>query len=1686
MPHPSLRRAGAGALAAVVVATALVSGAAPAAFADETTPTPTAPPATEQAAIPEPSPTAPTPDETAEPTPDATQSAPTAEPTPTEPAPTEPAPSEQPAEPSPTEPAPADPAPAEPLPAPDEVAPEASDVAPITGESGNAAEYWPLVITEINGDNAGADTYEFVEVTNTTAEPIDLTADGLQIRYHTSQWNTGTVQPLIHLDGEGDSPAVIPAGGTAVLWMNYADGDARRSLTKEQFRAFYGVPETVQVLRFGPQGGFANSGSRGFSLTDAEGVTLARAWVPSDDGVGSTPWNAQFAVPNQIGSADARLLGFDPTGATAAPTPGTVTVEQVTSELIPAPKPTDPDAKGPILQITEVAPDTANVSGSDAFEFIEVYNASDAPVGFGDYTLSYLTTDNALTGPTTNASTLWPAGPGEPTIGAGDTLVLWVQNPAVLGAGYTVADFNAAFGTDLVLGESILTIQSGGMANGGSRGLQLSTKSGHDISRAYYFDDAQTTASTAIQYAWNPADASSALWVPADPAGSSQTMQRLATPTPGAVGDGQVAGSYVPHPAAGSAPTIVDLTGGSELPSGEGIELGFDIDDDVLVRRVTLTLTDDLGATETRDLTFATPGRYGYSIPSVDVYGKRWLEYSVTAGDGSQSTTLGPVRLTLDETPDDPVRLNVADGQFVGGQTPVVATTDGDPASLSLEIDGEKAGDTTPSLERAPRFAIEATSTDAFFRNGLKLGDTVLKVFDEGFYDRIVTVDAEVPVQEVVGGEQLTLGVYAGTKAWPQPDSNENNDDFTAMNPRLVLPDGRVLRPTSCAGAGEGQEPTERACPATSSERINFSDANLVFFLATFTIPDDAFDSVSTLWDTTAVDDGEHVITASASGEAASAAAADAMSATRTVIVDNTAPEIESTIVDGRQYRGEFTIDATVTDAGSGFESVTALLDEKEITLPLATSSLTLKPGDHTAVITAKDAVGNVSTTTIAFSTADEKPSTQLISPDDGAELTGDQVDLIARPGSQVDDRLELCFAEGYTYTSIDTEVRVASGDTANSRSADRGDAKPLTEDELARIARLDGIEVAVTSETAMPYQLFTVQVPERAGSDAEVRIAWEGSANADAKVLLYVQKTDGSWHEVDRHVTTGGAPTSFTLEAEVPVDGHAKDGGLTLLVQHSEGWAGADTSSRDSQATPFHTGATPRDQYDFTLGWLSDTQYYNRNEGGLAGDGGSDVWYQHQQNMNRFLVAQRDALNLQYVTHTGDIVDNYDQPHQWKNADAAYRLLDDAGIPYGVLAGNHDVGHWDGDYTEYSRNFGEARFAGNPWYGGSYKDNRGHYDLVTAGGIDMLMMYMGWPDPNDEASNSEDIAWMNSVIRQYPERKVMINLHEYMLTTGGLGPFPQRIYDEVVAPNANVISVGSGHYHDAYTRLDEFDDDGDGTADRTVYSMLFDYQGLPEGGQGYLRLLHFDNEQGRIIVRTYSPSLDDFDSDDASLNSPAGMQEFEIPYAAGGIAPPTKVLSTDSFRVDILTTNEIDCVQDVVSGEQTTVTWKGLDAGEHGWYVRTTGPFGGVESTEVRAFTTDGKPTTDPGEGGPGDGDGGPDDGDGGPGDGDGGPGDGDGGPGDGDGGPGDGDGGPGDGDGGPGDGGPGPGDGGYEEPDAGASDGGPKSPNVDRPGDALATTGSSGTWTLGLGIVGLLALVAGGTLFLNRRRRA
>ena len=50
------------------------------------------------------------------------------------------------------------------------------------------------------------------------------------------------------------------------------------------------------------------------------------------------------------------------------------------------------------------------------------------------------------------------------------------------------------------------------------------------------------------------------------------------------------------------------------------------------------------------------------------------------------------------------------------------------------------------------------------------------------------------------------------------------------------------------------------------------------------------------------------------------------------------------------------------------------------------------------------------------------------------------------------------------------------------------------------------------------------------------------------------------------------------------------------------------------------------------------------------------------------WIVDQKDRLGIEYVIHTGDIVDEFNEAYQFENASRELEKLEDAGLPYGVL----------------------------------------------------------------------------------------------------------------------------------------------------------------------------------------------------------------------------------------------------------------------------------------------------------------------------------------------------------------------------------------------------------------------------------
>ncbi|GAA4108081.1 lamin tail domain-containing protein [Enteractinococcus coprophilus] len=1384
-----------------------------------------------------------------------------------------------------------------------------------------------LVVTEIVPDTTGHDHFEYFEIHNASDAPIDLDDAGYSFAYSyvDSADQTRDVALNIHA---GEEPVVLAPGETAIMWLSYTSDTVNSyAYTVDDFRAFYDMADdnNARIVRVEGQAGMANGGSRGIRVLQNGAVD---SWSFYPTGSPGVQQGVEFGRATS-GEQPSRVV----LAQQAAPTPGQVRDEQLSLEPVEPEEPEEPeeptdpfgDRQAPStaaeLMLTELVVDSANVGESDGYEFIEIANPTDTAISVSDYTINYLYPDSG-------SNALWAATPSNVVIAPGQTLVYWIKNGA--NNDLTTDDFNEFYGTELVLGETLTEIYSGGMANGSARGIQIETNTGFAINTGHYnmngVRDVQTDQG--LYFGVDDEDL------------QNQHLWGSADPTPGALHPAQAPESAVQLTADDTDPQVEDNTVDTIDPD-EGLAFTARITDDVQVKTVTLNLQSNADETAQQIvLRAADDDTYTHEVPEADLTGKRWYDYSFTVSDGTNDITTDPQRVTADGVSDAPVRLNLEADQWVTGTTAVIGASDSLEDQVELAIDGD-AVETEASLEAEPVFAFETTQTDAYFRNGVLAGDDILEIFDKGTYQNVETISTAVPLDYITDERDVTLSIYAGTKAAPEIDPDENNDDFRIRNPRLILPDGRTLTP---AGLDDPQAWMD----------MGDSAGKLEFYDAQFDIPDDAFTGAAHQWDTTASDDGDHSVTAALSdGDD---------SVTRNVQVDNTGPQIEVTGVENDQpARGEFTLDATVEDAGVGVANVAATLNGENIELPYATSSVTLDAGEHTFEVTATDELGNEADHTVTFTTPKEHPFIGELTPSDNATVAPGDVELSAQVDDPSGDSVDATFYGGLR-PSLDSEaVRASSGTVTDAATLDRADAKPLSEEDIEAMTTLDGLNADVESDSKFPYQLFEVDVPDDAVDGSEVRLNWHGSAEPDAQVALYALDAQGTgWDEIDRHVTgetqdaTRGIAAavhrafaestgaeSFSLDGVIDAEQYADDGTVTVLVQHSDGFAGQDFTTRESAVEPAHADDVDRAEYDFTFAWESDTQYYNED------------FPHHQTAIHDYVLAERENKNIQFLFHTGDVIDEKDKAYQWENADPEYRRLDEAGLPYSILAGNHDVVlNSEVDYTTFSQYFGADRYADNPWYAGTYEDNRGSYHLFSAGGIDFIVVAMGW-DPGDA-----EIAWMNQVLAAHPDRVGIVNLHEYMLTTGGLGPVPQRILDEVIATNPNVSMVMSGHYHDAYTRTDDFDDDGDGQTDRTVTSMLFDYQGLPEGGQGFLRLLHFDNEGQRMLVRTYSPSLDQYNSDDPTLlvdgDDPYADQQFEISYEQLGIEPAARQLATDAFTAEVLTDAPIGTVEDIATPGTASIVWKDRDAGEHSWYVRVSDDFGGSVASPVMTFTAE------------------------------------------------------------------------------------------------------------------------------------
>ncbi|HUS29012.1 MAG TPA: LamG-like jellyroll fold domain-containing protein [Kofleriaceae bacterium] len=341
-----------------------------------------------------------------------------------------------------------------------------------------------------------------------------------------------------------------------------------------------------------------------------------------------------------------------------------------------------------------------------------------------------------------------------------------------------------------------------------------------------------------------------------------------------------------------------------------------------------------------------------------------------------------------------------------------------------------------------------------------------------------------------------------------------------------------------------------------------------------------------------------------------------------------------------------------------------------------------------------------------------------------------------------------------------------------------------------------------------------------------------------------------------------GSAPV---VAAVSPADGAASAPGVVLDVS-------LEMESRAPVDVTYHVRELT-DADDFTIVVLPDTQIYTL-------EGRNLEKYFHDQ--TQWVRDNRERYNIVGVIHNGDVINNEPQIYQWEVASAALARLEKPepalpdGMPWGVSVGNHDnklIGANTVLNTDkFNQYFGVNRFAGRAYYGGHYGTKNDHsWVTFSAGGLDFVvvsLMYELDPDP-------AAIAWARSIFQMHPNAFGILNTHYLLTASGRFSPQSQQIY-AALKDLPNVQLMTGGHVAAESRRVDAFEG-------HTISSMLADFQGRDLGGGGFMRIWEFSPASQRLSVRTYSPTMDKFETDADS--------EFTLDVDLRGAGGPFRTL---------------------------------------------------------------------------------------------------------------------------------------------------------------------------------------------------
>jgi len=248
----------------------------------------------------------------------------------------------------------------------------------------------------------------------------------------------------------------------------------------------------------------------------------------------------------------------------------------------------------------------------------------------------------------------------------------------------------------------------------------------------------------------------------------------------------------------------------------------------------------------------------------------------------------------------------------------------------------------------------------------------------------------------------------------------------------------------------------------------------------------------------------------------------------------------------------------------------------------------------------------------------------------------------------------------------------------------------------------------------------------------------------------------------------------------------------------------------------------------DFVFLVVPDTQFMVISEFGRQW---SNSYYDQYVQQVGWILNNQDNLNIKFIAHVGDAVENWWQDYQWELFGRQWQKIQASGIPWSLAPGNHDL--QDGwSWDKYNFEYPIENYQGNEWIEESFPVGKFENTLnfFEASGMEFMVISIGYD------LSSEEFDWADNLLKQYPDKRAILSTHDVY----------KGEFIELAKRNPNVFLVVSGHYCDNGGEWNRTETNYAGGSFKNIMS---DYQC---NNSGFTRYYEFKPSKNKIYAKTH------------------------------------------------------------------------------------------------------------------------------------------------------------------------------------------------------------------------------------------